>query len=123
MTRELASEFWPVMKAFADGKPIQVRNRFIEGDPWEDVNNPRFNSDFSYRVKSEKKYRPWKYEEVPLMVVYRQKNDIGVKMVFTYVDDSYVVSGKHAIKINELLNLFEYSRDDGKTWLPCGILE
>ena len=50
MIREQASEFLPIIKAFAEGKTIQYR---IENG-WKDIDNPKFN-DFpsKYRIKPE----------------------------------------------------------------------
>ncbi|MFZ3286576.1 MAG: hypothetical protein WA191_06970 [Telluria sp.] len=43
-----------VIKAWADGAKIEFLKR--NGDGWERVNNPSFNTDFQYRVKPEKVY-------------------------------------------------------------------
>ena len=50
MVREQASEFLPIIKAFAEGKTIQYRTE----DGWKDIDNPKFN-DFpsEYRIKPE----------------------------------------------------------------------
>lgn len=60
MTKEQAKEFYPIMQAFAEGKPIQ--SRCIKGDTslWYDDEKPNFDyDDFEYRIKPETKFRPF----------------------------------------------------------------
>lgn len=57
MIREQAAEFLPIIKAFAEGKTIQV---LTYDNKWEDIDEPLFNVPPSnYRIKSEPKYRPF----------------------------------------------------------------
>lgn len=50
MVRKQASEFLPIIKAFAEGKTIQVK---ITDDEWIDIENPLFSgSPDEYRIKS-----------------------------------------------------------------------
>lgn len=61
MTREEAKELLPVLQAFADGKTIQIRKHGEES--YYDSTNSKLNFDlgyYSYRVKPEPKYRPFK---------------------------------------------------------------
>lgn len=56
MTREEAKELLPIIKAFADGKTIQFRER--------DVEEPSFDGCLNeYRIKPEPKFRPFKTKE------------------------------------------------------------
>ena len=56
MTREEAKELLPIIKAFAEGKTIQFRER--------DIEEPSFDGCFNeYRIKPEPKYRPFKSQE------------------------------------------------------------
>ena len=56
MTREEAKELLPIIKAFADGKTIQFRER--------DVEEPSFDGCLNeYRIKPEPKFRPFKNQE------------------------------------------------------------
>ena len=52
MKRERAAELWPIIKAFSEGKTVQV---FTTDDKrWKDLTNPRFNNDYAeYRIKPE----------------------------------------------------------------------
>ena len=63
MTREEVKEMLPVLQAFADGKTIE--SRCIKGDKslWYDDEDPSFDNDFEYRIKSEPRYRPFKDAE------------------------------------------------------------
>ena len=65
MDRKEAREFLPIIKAFAEGKTIQVRNY---DDSWRDVVNVNAVMLFDrmpseYRVKPEPKYRPFRTQE------------------------------------------------------------
>ena len=58
MVREQASEFLPIIKAFAEGKTIQVK---ITDDEWIDIENPLFSgSPDEYRIKPESTSNPLK---------------------------------------------------------------
>ena len=57
MTREEAKILLPIIKAYAEGKAIE--SRCIKGDKslWYDDEDPSFDDDFEYRIKTEPKYR------------------------------------------------------------------
>ena len=56
MTREEAKEWLPIIRAYADGKTIQFRER--------DIEEPLFDGCLNeYRIKPEPKYRPFKNQE------------------------------------------------------------
>ena len=57
MTRKEAKEFLPIIKAFADGKTIQIsyKNEWITLSEFNFDKNPKI-----YRIKPEPKYRPFK---------------------------------------------------------------
>ena len=64
MTREEAKELLPIIKAFAEGKDIQIRN--ITDDGWDDINDDRMSfcaKAEAYRIKPEPKCRPFKTQE------------------------------------------------------------
>lgn len=61
MTREEAKILLPIIQAFAEGKTIQIRKHGEES--YYDSTNSKLNFDlgyYSYRVKPETKYRPFK---------------------------------------------------------------
>lgn len=57
MTREEVKEMLPVLQAYAEGKTIE--SRCIKGDKslWYDDEDPTFDDDLEYRIKTEPKYR------------------------------------------------------------------
>lgn len=59
MTREEAKELLPIIQAFAEGKAIE--SRCIKGDKslWYDDEDPSFDNDLEYRLKTEPKYLPF----------------------------------------------------------------
>lgn len=63
MTREEIKERLPIMRAFAEGKTIQVR---INNDSsWTDLLDDKLEISnlYEYRIKPEPKYRPFKSQE------------------------------------------------------------
>ena len=61
MNRSEAKELLPIIQAFAEGKTIQIRKHGEES--YYDSTNNKLNFDlgyYSYRVKPEPKYRPFK---------------------------------------------------------------
>ena len=63
MTREEIKERLPIMRAFAEGKTIQVR---INNDSsWTDLLDDKLEISnlYEYRIKSNPKYRPFKTQE------------------------------------------------------------
>ena len=69
MDRNQAKEFYPIMKAFAEGKVIECRTKpsFIEGtdvpNDWTEMKEIVFWNNTEYRIKPEPKYRPFKGAE------------------------------------------------------------
>ena len=59
MTREEAKQLLPIIHAFAEGKAIE--SRCIKGDKslWYDDEEPSFDNDLEYRLKTEPKYLPF----------------------------------------------------------------
>lgn len=70
MDRNQAKEFYPIMKAFAEGKVIECRTRTWElnkgwqySTNWKETEELKFQDTYEYRIKPEPKYRPFKDEE------------------------------------------------------------
>lgn len=58
MDRKNAKELLPIIKAYADGKELQIKG--ITGE-WRDLPAPAFDNPASeYRIKPKVKYRPFK---------------------------------------------------------------
>lgn len=60
MDRNQAKELLPIIKAFSEGKVIQILH--VDGT-WEDAKYLNFGRGLIYRVKPEPKYRPFKNAE------------------------------------------------------------
>ena len=57
MTREEAGQFWQIIKAYAEGKQIEIKE---SESVWSDIEYPNFDSYFgNYRVKKEQVCRPF----------------------------------------------------------------
>lgn len=66
MTRQEAKELLPIIQAFAEGKTIQWKNknRSLWNEASEENAKLSFNTfAYSYRIKPEPKYRPFKSQE------------------------------------------------------------
>ena len=65
MDRNQAKEFYPILKAYAEGKVIECRTKpsFIEGtdvpNDWAEMREIVFWNNTDYRIKPEPKYRPF----------------------------------------------------------------
>lgn len=61
MNRSEAKELLPIIKAFAEGKTIQLKT---VDKGWQDIHSASFDSNpKNYRIKPEPKYRPFKNGE------------------------------------------------------------
>lgn len=62
MNRERAKELLPIIKAFAEGKKIEMALFDDDGAiaEWSDVHYPKWLDNHIYRIKQEPKYRPFK---------------------------------------------------------------
>lgn len=58
MNRQQAKELLPIIKAFAEGKTIEIRTNSIS--KWIETTTPKFDLVHEYRVKPQPKYRPFK---------------------------------------------------------------
>jgi hypothetical protein len=132
MTKEEAKRNAEVMLAYSEGKELQWAHR---GPPpadyiWRNFpsyDNPTFSFDkIAYRIKPSLKYRAWTLEELPI-AKFKAK---GAKCWFVILQTGYKEISSWCMDrqimcrytYQELLNDFEHSIDNGKTWLPCGVL-
>lgn len=66
MTKQDAGKFWPIIKAYSEGKAVQF-NRMPGG--WNDIDNPDFGGYVeSYRIKPEPKYVPFTFSDYSLLI-------------------------------------------------------
>jgi len=111
MSIEETKEAIRVMQAFVDGKEVEHRYN----GKWVKIYVPRWNwDDTEYRIKPTATLRPWTADEVPLGSIMRTKGLEGRCIIIdteTSDDRSYWLHAR------------EHSIDNGKTWLPCGVME
>ena len=62
MNRKEAAELLPIIKAFSEGKEIEVLYKGTKS-PWFKIKDMNFNEGIIYRIKSEPKYRPFNNAE------------------------------------------------------------
>lgn len=133
MTRKQAKEFLPIIQAYAEGKNVQAIDTADPNDKWEDVKEPYFSTSLEYRIKPEKKLRPWKPEEVPVGAQVKPINvshtDIAIIIGRSSLDDKsyvYLPNDFTWFKRDRYMSAYKdyvYSTDNGKTWNPCGVEE
>lgn len=82
MTREEAGQFWQIIKAYSEGKQIEIKESECV---WSDIECPNFDSYFgNYRVKKEPVCRPFGnadecWEEMKKHKPFGWiKNDVGI---------------------------------------------
>ena len=70
MDRNQAKEFYPIMKAFAEGKVIECRTKpstlsksWQDMNDWTEMKEIEYWGNIEYRIKPEPKYRPFKGAE------------------------------------------------------------
>jgi len=97
---------------------------------WKKADEPPYtiSPPENYRIKQPQQLRPWKPEEIPLGAWVREKGSTGTSLIVASIkgcavwlheidEEFYKTAPTH------LLSSFEHSTDQGKTWLPCGVLE
>lgn len=80
MTREEAKAFYPILKAFAEGKVIETRTdpnvvgKGLEDmNDWTEMNEIEHWNNIQYRVKPEPTYRPFKDAEECWAEMYKHE--------------------------------------------------
>ena len=103
MTREEAKQLLPIIQAFAEGKAIE--SRCIKGDKslWYDDEDPSFDNDLEYRLKTESKYRQFSNAEECWQELLKHKP-------FGWVKDT---------EANEYLNVYCISNSASSIDLFC----
>lgn len=125
MTREEVKELLPIVKAFAEGRTIQLFGR----DGWTDLDkNFIFDINYRYRIKPETKYRPFANEEECWRVMQKHqpfgwvkdKEDGAYVMVTKVSDgrDDMAINGNYNWRLDGLFEYFTFA--DGT---PFGIRE
>lgn len=116
MTRYDAMEHLEVIKAFANGKDIQM----LLGAEWLDVNEPAFSKLSTYRVKPKCEYVPFDFsdgQKILLKIVSKGcPKFIGI--ISGLDDDGILIAGNVFVTYEDLLMDWKFS--DGS---PCGKLK
>jgi hypothetical protein len=113
MNREQTIEAIKVMQAFVDGKTVEYK---CGSSVWSQVNDPVWDFEYYlYRIKPTSTLRPWTADEVPLGAMIRFKQAPYDRHLLGWVS----VQADRELWLQER----EHSLDNGKTWLPCGVME
>lgn len=127
--QELELAKWKALHdAMNRGEIIQTRTK---NEGWKDESYLDWNCPIEcYRIKPTiAYYRPWKVEEIPIGCIVRSKKRADefnefmlVEMVVGRTETNVYIGHGNSLKLIELFDRYEHSIDNGKTWLPCGIL-
>ena len=113
MNIEQTKEAIRVMQAYVDGNEVEFKWGSMD---WNSTDKPEWNwSAYDYRIKPTAKLRPWTADEVPLGAWIRFKDKPQDRHLLGWV------SGQ--ADRDMWLDEREHSIDNGKTWLPCGVME
>lgn len=123
MVREETKELLPIMRAFAEGKVIEI---FDDVMGWVETENPTFNlSPEFYRIKPEEKYRPFKdqrecWEEMHKHSDFGFIRDKSTNVIYNVnmIDNYFLSTQDKSEPLSDTLNVYEFL--DGK---PFGIKE
>jgi hypothetical protein len=121
MNIEQTKEAIRIMQAFVDGKEVQS----MYDGKWASVTVPRWNwDDTQYRIKPTPVLRPWTADEVPLGAWLRYKgNNQSIRMLIVCNLQIGLCGYQTNYPYDYLRDEMEHSTDNGKTWLPCGVME
>ena len=121
MTREDAKILLPIIQAYAEGKAIE--SRCVKGDKslWYNDEDPSFDDDFEYRLKSEPRFRPFKDAEECWNEMQKhqpfgwvKRNGYYYNIVSTDITSVRIINNKGAIIIVSFSNLLSsYTFVDG----------
>ena len=120
MNRKEAAELLPIIKAFSEGKDIEMRskNPHAQLNGWAKIDEFIFG-DFEYRIKPEPKYRSFKDAEECWMEMQKHQpfgwvNDKkdGHHALITAVDDDTCgmsLNGNAAWSLSGIMDLFTFA--------------
>ena len=124
MTREEAKELLPIIRAFAEGKAIEIYNN----TEWQDliIESIKFDcKPYCYRIKPEPKYRPFKTQEECWNEMMKHQplgwvRESNTKILYniSMIDDCYLSTQDQSKHLVDTLNIYEFL--DGT---PFGIKE
>lgn len=114
MTQEEAGRFWPIIKAYSEGKQIEIKESECV---WSDIEHPNFDSYFgNYRVKKEPVCRPFGnadecWEEMKKHDPFGWvKSSSGVLFNIFEIGKSYIVIAQSGvIEYDKAINVFSFA--------------
>ena len=125
MTKEEIKERLPIMRAFAEGKTIQVR---INNDSsWTDLLDDKLEISnlYEYRIKPGPKYRPFKTQEECWKEMLKHQpfgwvKEISCEMLYLIngISNESIVIMEDINSFKEAMNIYEF-----KDGTPFGIKE
>ena len=120
MNRKEAAELLPFIKAFGEGKDIEIRskNTHAQLNGWAKMDEFIFGN-FEYRIKPEPKYRPFKNAEECWQEMQKHeyfgwiKDKSGNKLIIENVDSRGCVEVYNggACSFNEVFEYFTFADD------------
>lgn len=121
-TRELHLQH---VQAFWDGN-LEWMNPF--SDEWAKSINPPNPTELPsrFRIKQPQKLRPWKPDEIPLGAWIRLKEGASSNLIVARNNRIFVICGTQGpeeVGMGFAATNCEHSTNNGKNWLPCGVLE
>lgn len=119
ITKQNAAQWLPLVRAMAEGKTVQIRVPMPDGAKWLDakgVSPEKYQID-EYRIKPEARWRAWKPEEVPKMMIVMSKT----APTYFIVCKGTMVGAACRYDLEELLKRFVRIAEDGSEH-PCGVL-
>ena len=120
MTREEAKKLLPIIKAYAEGKKIIVKDKRLSDKEynWSEVNDCSFNiKQFDYRIKPEPIYRPFKDAEECWNEMQKHQ-PIGYTKLIGEIEYSFITDVDNNTNYSDAFK--EYTFADGA---PFGIKE
>lgn len=118
MDRNQAKSLLHIIQAYAEGKEIE--SRCIKGDTslWYDDEDPSFDDDFEYRIKTEPKFRPFANAEECWQEMQKHKPFGWVKSTLfkdlalvKRVTTLYVEINREIIDYKDALEKFTFADD------------
>lgn len=126
MTPQKAKALLPIITALAEGKKIECCDCASNYGVWVEVQNPEWSRDAeSYRIAPQPRLRAWNPEEVPVAMLIKDKRFSMPKRVIlgAYAQGTLNVASVRndieEITMEAAFECYEYSADNGKTWMPC----
>lgn len=119
MNRKEAAELLPIIKAYAEGKEIEIFDKTTK--MWSTIMLPHFDCDTkNYRIKPEIEYRPFKDAEECWQEMQKHrpfgwvkdKKDVHHRVLITAVDDgTYGMSlnGNTGWSLSGIMDLFTFA--------------